>query len=51
MDISNILFPLVKSPYTFEFGEMPKIAQEELIKMINDTGIRSTFSFLSESHF
>jgi iron-sulfur cluster repair protein YtfE (RIC family) len=27
-DISNKLFPLVKSPFTFDFGEMPEIAQE-----------------------
>jgi hypothetical protein len=27
-DISNKLFPLVKSPFTFDFDEIPEIAQE-----------------------
>jgi hypothetical protein len=45
LDISNKLFPLVKFPFTFDFDEMPEIAQEELIEMINDTGTKSKFSF------
>jgi hypothetical protein len=48
-DISNKLFPLVKSPFTFDFEEIPEIAQEELIEMINDTGIKSEFSSFSET--
>jgi hypothetical protein len=50
-DISNKLFPLVKSPFTFDFDEIPEIAQEELIEMINDTGIESEFSSFSEKQF
>jgi hypothetical protein len=42
-DISSKLFPFVKSP----FEEIPEIAQEELIEMINDTGIKSEFSSFS----
>jgi hypothetical protein len=43
-DISKKLFPLVKSPFTFDFEKIPEIAQEEFIEMINDTGIKSEFS-------
>jgi hypothetical protein len=43
LDISNKLFPLVKSPFTFDFEEIPGIAQEEFIEMTNDTGIKSVF--------
>jgi hypothetical protein len=50
-DISNKLFPLVKSPFIFDFEEIPEIAQEELIEMINDTGIKSEFSSFSETQF
>jgi hypothetical protein len=50
-DISNKLFPLVKSPFTFDFDEIPEIAQEELIEMIDDTGIKSQFSSFSETQF
>jgi hypothetical protein len=49
--ISNKLFPLVKSPFTFDFDEISEIAQEELIEMINDTGIKSEFSSFSETQF
>jgi hypothetical protein len=45
------LFHLVKSPFTFDFDEIPEIAQEELIEMINDTGIKSEFSSFSETEF
>jgi hypothetical protein len=31
-DISNKLFPLVKSHFTFDFDEIPEIAQEECSK-------------------
>jgi hypothetical protein len=48
-DISNKLFPLVKSPFDFE--EIPEIAQEKLIEMINDTGNKSEFSSFSETQF
>jgi hypothetical protein len=51
LDISNKLFPLVKSPFKFDFKEVPEIAQEELIEMINDTGIKSEFSSFSETQF
>jgi hypothetical protein len=44
----NKLFPLVKSHFTFDFDEIPEIAQEEFIEMINDTGIKSEFSSFSE---
>jgi hypothetical protein len=50
-DISYKLFPLVKSPFTFDFDEISQIAQEELIEMINDTGIESEFSSFSEKQF
>jgi hypothetical protein len=50
-DISNKLFHLVKSPFTFDFEEIPEIAQEELIEMICDTGIKSEFSSFSETQF
>jgi hypothetical protein len=50
-DISNKLFPLVKSPFTFDFEEVPEIAQEELIEMINDMGIKSEFTSFSETQF
>jgi hypothetical protein len=50
-DISNKLFPLVKSPFTFDFDEIPEITQEELIEMINGTGIKSEFSSFSEIQF
>jgi hypothetical protein len=49
--ISNKLFPLVKSPFTFDFEEIPEIAQEELIEMRNVTGIKSEFSSFSETQF
>jgi hypothetical protein len=42
---------LVKSPFTFDFDELPEIAQEELIEMINDTSIKSEFSSFSETQF
>jgi hypothetical protein len=42
-DLSNKLFPLVESPFTFDFEEIPEFAQEELIEMINDTGTKSEF--------
>jgi hypothetical protein len=42
---------LVKSPFTFDFKEIPEIAQEELIEMINDTGLKSEFSSFSETQF
>jgi hypothetical protein len=48
---SNKLFPLVKSLFTFDFDEIPEIAQEELIEMINDKGIESEFSSFSEKQF
>jgi hypothetical protein len=48
-DISNKLFPLVKSSFTFDFEEIPEIAQEEFIEMINDTGIKSEFSSFSKT--
>jgi hypothetical protein len=51
LDISYKLFPLVKSPFTFDFDEIPEIAQEKLIKMINHTGIESEFSSSSEKQF
>jgi hypothetical protein len=50
-DISKKLFPLVKSPFTFDFEGIPEIAQEELIERINDTGIKSEFSSFSETQF
>jgi hypothetical protein len=40
LDISNKLFPLVRSLFIFDFEEIPEIAQEELIQMINDAGIK-----------
>jgi hypothetical protein len=49
--ISNKFFPLVNSPFTFDFDEIPEIAQEELIEMINDKGIESEFSSFSENNF
>jgi hypothetical protein len=42
---------LVKSPFTFDFEEIPEIAQEELIEMINDMGIKSEFSSCLETQF
>jgi hypothetical protein len=42
---------LVKSPFTFDFDETPEIAQEELIEIIDDTGIESEFSSFSEKQF
>jgi hypothetical protein len=42
-DISNKLFPLVKSPFTFDIDEITEISQE-LIEIINDTA--SNLSFL-----
>jgi hypothetical protein len=50
-DISNYPFPLVKSPFTFDFDGIPEIAQEELIEMINDSGIKSEFPSFSETQF
>jgi hypothetical protein len=47
----NKLFPLVKSPFTFDLDEIPEIAQEEFIEMINDTDIKSEFSSFSETQF
>jgi hypothetical protein len=51
LDISNKLFPSVKSPFTFDFEEIPESAQEEFIEMINDTGIKSEFYSFSETQF
>jgi hypothetical protein len=50
-DISNKLFPFAKSPFIFDFDEIPEIAQEELIEMINETGIKSELSYFSETQF
>jgi hypothetical protein len=51
LDVSNKLFPLVKSPFTFDFDEIPEITQEELIEVINYTGIKSEFSSFLEKQF
>jgi hypothetical protein len=42
---------LVKSPFTFDFEEIPEFAQEELIEMINDTGTKSEFFPFLETQF
>jgi hypothetical protein len=42
-DISYKLFPLVKFLFTFDFDKIPEIAQEELIEITNDTGIKSEY--------
>jgi hypothetical protein len=43
-----VLFPLVKSPIIFDFVGSPETAQEEFIKMMNNTVIKSEFTSLSE---
>lgn len=45
-DISNST--LFNSSFTRDFDEIPKIAQDELIKIMNDTIIKSEFSSFSE---
>jgi hypothetical protein len=47
--MSNKLFPLVKSHFTFNFDEIPEIVQEELIGMINHMGIKSECSSFLET--
>jgi hypothetical protein len=42
---------LVKSPFIFDFAEITEITHKELIEMINNTGIKSEFSFFLETQF
>jgi hypothetical protein len=50
-DLSNKLFLLVKSPFIFDFAEIPEIIHEEMIEMVNDLGIKFEFSFFLETQF
>lgn len=47
----NELFPLAKSPWTFNIDEIPEIAQEELIAVKNDKGIKTEFSLFLDAQF
>jgi hypothetical protein len=39
--MSHILFTLVTFIFTFYVDEIPEIAQEEFIEMINDSGVKT----------
>jgi hypothetical protein len=50
-DIAKKIFRFVKSFFIFGFGKIPKMAQEEMIEMVNDAGIKSSSSSFWETQF